>query len=127
MSGTGDTFINKDSIAQNQGRGQINIDSDQKATLSQTQQIDLAALVPELQKLREAMAGIAKTMDQQIALGIVASAQQAAEKGDKSKFWEIMKTLGGGAGKWVAEVAAKLGCKILTGVILGDGSPTVDV
>jgi hypothetical protein len=91
----------------------------QQASIAQTQDINLGALVPELEKVREALVAAAKTLEQQMALGLVASAQQAALQGDKTKFWGIMKELGAGAGKWVAETALKLGCKALAGLLLG--------
>lgn len=74
---------------------------------------DLNALVDELSKLRIAAKAEAKDADHDAEVGIIASAESAAKKGDKSKALKILSS----AGKWTIDVATKIGVNLVSAYI----------
>jgi len=75
--------------------------------------IDLPQLAAELDQLRKAMKIDDATADQDAALGAVALAQAAAEKGDGPGALSYLKT----TGKWALEAATKIGVGVATAAI----------
>lgn len=75
--------------------------------------IDLKALSEELELLREVLKGEAVTLEEDVAVGEIASAEAAAKKGDGPA---VMKHLAD-AGEWVLDVATKIGATVVTSII----------
>lgn len=71
-------------------------------------QIDLAALVEELETLRQALKVAAKTAEEDASVGEVAAAETAAKKGDGPSTLERLKN----AGEWVLKVAVQKGLDV---------------
>jgi hypothetical protein len=70
--------------------------------------IDLVRLAQELSTLRAEMRKQATEPEQDVALGAVASAEQAAKQKDGPKVMEYLKA----AGKWTFDVATKIGTSV---------------
>jgi hypothetical protein len=75
--------------------------------------IDLPGLVAELAVLRRSMKDEATEPEQDIAIGAVAAAEQAAKSGNGPKALEFLKS----AGKWSLDVAQKIGIGLATAAI----------
>lgn len=73
-------------------------------------QIDLAKLEKELIRLHKEMKKLAKTPKQDVAVGAIVQATQAAKENDRSKVFEHLKT----AGTWAWDVATKIGTSLAT-------------
>ncbi|MDQ5823211.1 MAG: hypothetical protein M3441_03245 [Chloroflexota bacterium] len=71
-------------------------------------QLDLVALAPELEDLRQEMLKRATATEQIAAAQQVQTAQVEAQKGNASKVLEALK----GAGQWALDVATDIGSKI---------------
>jgi hypothetical protein len=76
---------------------------------------DVVALVSELQKLRAEVKKLPDSTERDVAVGALASAEEAAKHGDKSKLLEHLKT----AGKWTFDVAVKIGTTLAASVLKG--------
>ena len=70
--------------------------------------IDLAKLAVELSAVRTAMRKEATEPEHDVALGAIASAEQAAKQKDGPKVMEYLAT----AGKWAFDVATKIGTSV---------------
>lgn len=70
--------------------------------------IDLPRLSSELGRLREAMRAQPSGLDQDAALGSVALAERAAEKGDGPSALRHLKS----AGKWALKVSEQIGVRV---------------
>ena len=99
----GNVFEVKDSIGVGYDVQMKNVTINQQNT--QTSDIDLQMLAQELEKLRQELKKIAADAEQDIAVGVIAAAESEAKRGDKSKTFEYLSK----AGKWVLEVAEKIG------------------
>lgn len=75
-------------------------------------QIDLPKLATELEQLRAALAKEALTDDHFDAIASVGAAREAAKKGDGPGAVEKLKT----AGKWVLDIAEKIGVGLVVAV-----------
>jgi len=75
--------------------------------------IPLNRLGPELALLRKAMKNEATGPEQDVAIGAVAAAEQAANNGSGPKTLELLRS----AGKWGLEVAEKIGVGVATAAI----------
>jgi len=71
-------------------------------------QIDMRVLVTELASLRREMRQAATEPEQDIAVGQIAAAEAAAQKGDTSSVVRNLKS----AGKWAFDVATKIGVSV---------------
>jgi hypothetical protein len=72
--------------------------------------VDLPQLAKELAVLRQSMKNESTEPDQDIAIGAIAAAEQAAKSGNGPKALEFLKS----AGKWSLDVAQKIGVGIAT-------------
>jgi hypothetical protein len=75
--------------------------------------IDMRTLAVELSSLRREMRQAASEPEQDIAVGQVAAAERAAQKGDTSGVLRHLK----GAGKWAFDVATKIGVSVASEAI----------
>ena len=84
-------------------------------------ELDIAALSGELALLRAAMkkAAHADSEEHDEEIGLIASAQKAADSGDRSKVLGLLK----GAGKWTLEVAKSVAATVVKDVIEGKIPP----
>jgi hypothetical protein len=76
-------------------------------------QIDMRVLATELKSLRREMRQAATEPEQDIAVGQIASAEAAAQKGDTSSVIRHLKD----AGKWAFDVATKIGVTVASEAI----------
>ena len=77
--------------------------------------IDLPRLADELAVLRQAMKKDAIEPEQDVAVGAVAAAEQAAKNGNGPKALRFLKS----AGKWALDMAEKIGVGVATAAIKG--------
>lgn len=97
-----------DSIVIQAGDGSlININ---KAARQYFNQVDMLKLSEELEQLRKILKGKAVEPEHDVAVGEIASAKQAAEKGEKNKLIEHLAK----AGKWVYGIAKEIGVSLAT-------------
>jgi len=75
--------------------------------------IDLPRLANELGLLRQEMKKEAIEPEQDVAVGAIAAAEQAAKSGNGPKALEFLKS----AGKWALDVAEKIGVGVATAAI----------
>ena len=75
--------------------------------------IDLKVLADELGRLRGLLRADASTPDHDVAIGAVAEAESAARSGDGPKALQHLQR----AGKWVLDVATKIGAEIASSAI----------
>lgn len=76
-------------------------------------EIDLPTLAEELSKLRIEAKGIAETLEQDVVIGELASAEVAASNGDGIKTMEHLRK----AGKWALDLAAEVGATVAAAAI----------
>lgn len=106
MAKQGDTY----NVGQGIGVGRNVRMTNTKVNQSQgsQDQIDLKALVSELERLRSELKNQAIEPEHDIAVGAVAAAEAEAKKGNGSKALEYL----GQAGKWALDVAEQIGVPI---------------
>jgi hypothetical protein len=74
------------------------------------QGIDLPVLAEELGRLRLALRERGTAADQDIAIGEVAQAEEAAREGDEERAFKHLKR----AGRWALSVATEIGTSVAT-------------
>jgi hypothetical protein len=84
-----------------------------QVSAQQLGQIDMRTLAVELASLRREMRQTATEPEQDIAIGQIAAAEAAAQKGDASSVLTNLKS----AGKWAFEVATKIGVSVASEAI----------
>jgi hypothetical protein len=78
--------------------------------LRRVTQLDLPQLADELSRLRAAMRGESKTLEDDAAVGAVAEAEGAARAGNQARALERLRA----AGKWALDVATRIGVELTT-------------
>ncbi len=74
----------------------------------QSEQLDVAALLPELERLRVEMLSKATSPEHYVAIGAVSGAEVSAKEGNASSVLEHLKK----AGKWALETANGIGIRV---------------
>jgi len=95
----------------------VNIHSVDKSTnIISNQHVEMATLADELAKLRAALLERAQSREHFVAIGIIATAELAAESGDASKVSQAMSALGAGA-RWVFDTAKEVGVQVVAEIL----------
>lgn len=95
----------------------VNIHShDQSVNTIKIQASDFEPLANELRQLRETLTAQAKSAQDLVTIGAIATAELAAEEKDASKISQALSSLGT-AGHWVLKVAKDLGVAVASKII----------
>ena len=74
------------------------------------EKIDLSQLAEELAKIRNEMKKTANGLEQEVAIGAIAAAEQEAKNNNRQKVMENLKT----GGKWALGIAKEIGVSVAT-------------
>ena len=80
---------------------------------NQIENIDMKVLATELGSLRRNMRQTAESPEQDIAIGAIAAAEQAANAGDKQGVLRHLRN----TGRWAADIATKIGVNVASELI----------
>ena len=84
-----------------------------QVSVQQLGHLDMRTLAVELATLRHEMRQTAAEPEQDVAIGQIAAAEIAAQKGDTSSVMRHLKS----AGKWAFDVATKIGVSVASEAI----------